>query len=142
MTKWMRAAVMAVLVTAVTACDDDSTGPDEHADEVAIIRLTIGSQVFNITEGGAQGGLTIPVGSHPVTAVFLAADNDVLTLGSDFRLDFNTENASVVTFTRTGALSGTLNGVAAGTAVVRVGVFHLEEGHYDFGTHPINVTVQ
>lgn len=142
MTNWMRTAALAVMVSALAACSDDPEGPDEHADEVAIIRLTIGTQVFNITEGGAQGGLTIPVGSHPVTAVFLAADNDVLTLGSDFRLDFNTENSSVVTFTRTGALSGTLNGVAAGTAVVRVGLFHLEEGHYDFGTHPVNVTVQ
>lgn len=142
MTRWMRAAALALLVPALAACDDDGTEPNDHADDVAIIRLAVGTQTFNIMQSGAQGGLTIPVGSTPVTATFLAANNDVLTIGSNFRLDVDSQNSSRVTFTRTGSFSGTLTGVAAGTAVVNVCLRHIADNHCDFGPHPINVTVQ
>lgn len=53
-----------------------------------------------------------------------------------------TQNAGIVTFVRTGTFGGALTGVADGTAVVKVGIWHLEEAHYDFGQFDLNVTVE
>jgi hypothetical protein len=135
--------VAALALPFIAACDEDPVEPDEHAEELAEVRLTVGSQTLTINEGGAQGDLTIPNGPSSVTATFLAGDGDAVTLdGEEFEIRLNTQNAAIVTFTRTGPFAGTLTGVADGSAVVAVSVFHKEEGHDDFGPFNVNVTVQ
>jgi hypothetical protein len=135
--------VAALAVPFAASCDEDPVAPDDHAEEVAEVRLTVGSQTVTITEGGAQGSLTIPVGVSSVSAVFLADDGDTVTLDpEEFELRLESQNAAVVIFTRTGPLAGKLTGVAPGSAVVEFSIFHLEEGHPDFGEFDLNVTVQ
>jgi hypothetical protein len=137
-----RILAAALAIPFVAACDEDPIEPDEHA-EVAEMRLTVGSQTVIFTEGGAQSGLTIPNGNATVTATFFDEDGDAIALHDDeFEVRIVPPNTNVVTFTRTGAFTGTLNGVADGTAVVEVGIWHLDENHYDFGDFDLNVTVQ
>lgn len=133
---------------AVGACDSDSTGPDDHdhAEEVASIRLTVGSQTITIAENGAvTGGPVILTagGATAISAEFLADDGDEVDVhDDDFRLDIEPSNTGVVAFARTGAFAGTLSGVAAGQTQVAVSLFHLEENHPDFGPFDVSVSVQ
>ena len=129
------------LALAVIACDDDPTGPEDPAENLAVVRLSIGGQVVNITEG-AGGSVTIPLGATAVSATFLDADGATLDLGTDFELRLNSLNTARVTFTRLSAFAGTLNGLTAGNTVVEVVLWHVEEDHGDFGPQNLTVTVQ
>lgn len=145
--KRFRTLFAAVLLPAtLVACDDSPTEHDDHAEEVAAIRLTAGTQTVTITQAGAVTGGPITLGaggSTAITATFLADDGDVVDLHDDeFRLDVVSGTPSVVTFQRTGPFAGTLSGQAAGQGVVAVSIFHLEEGHADFGPFNVPVTVQ
>jgi hypothetical protein len=134
--------VTALAIPFAAACDEDPVEPHEHAD-VAGMLLTVGTQTVTLTEGGAQGGLTIPNGASTITATFLDDDGDPIALHDDeFELRILPPNATVVTFARTGAFSGTLNGVADGSVIVQVDLYHIEEGHADFGPHNLAVTVE
>ena len=145
MTKWMRAAALALVIPAFVACDD-SEGPDDEP-EIATVRLTIGTQTATMNPAGTvTGAVTLTRNTAtPVTAVALAANGEVISLGNDFRLDLATTGG--ITFARTGNFSGTLTGATAGTGTVQVCVLHIEENHCDFGSnsgalHRFNVTVQ
>jgi hypothetical protein len=137
-----RLAPLLLALAFVTACDNDPVEPGDPADDIATIRLTAGTATVNITEGGAQGGLTIPLGATSVTATFLDVAGDSVTIGGEFEIRLTSSNSALVTFARTGQFAGTLTGVAAGSAIVAVELFHTGEGHSDFGPHNLTVTVQ
>lgn len=142
-----RTLAFAPLIAAVafmTACDDDPVEPpDEHADEVDTIRLAIGEETIDITSSGAEGDITIPVGDTPVSATFWAEDGDEVDIHDDeFEVQILSDDTDVVTYTPSSSFDGTLTGVNAGSAIVEVQLFHLEEGHPDFGPHDVNVLVE
>ena len=147
MTKWMRAAALALLIPALGACEDDPEGPDDAGDEIGSVRLTIGTQTITMNSGGTVTGgpITLVAGvATPVTAVFLSPTNQSITLSNEFRLDVTPDNSGRLTFTRTGSFAGSLTGNSAGAANASVAVFHIGEGHNDWGSsaHTFSVTVQ
>lgn len=145
-----RTLVPILVSTAVlAACQRSTTEPDEHADRVDVIRLRVtvtgqAEQTVDITRSGAQAGITLPVNlAAAVTAEFLDDDGDPVDLHDDeFELRVVPQNASLLTFTRTGAFGGTLTGLTAGeVTLAAVSVFHLDEGHDDFGPFNVGVTI-
>jgi hypothetical protein len=109
------------------------------------MRLTVGAQVITIDDsGGVTGGpIVIPIGNTPISAVFLDENDDVVPgLNAEFRLEVESNNANVATFSRTAAFTGNLVGVAAGQTVLRFALFHVAENHEDFGFFDVSTTVQ
>jgi hypothetical protein len=138
--QWIYAAVpLVVALSALTACEDDPVEPEEP--EIGTVRLTLGSQTLNL-EGGATVSATISGASTAVSATFLADDGSALALDEDeFEIRLLPQTSGVVTFSRSGAFSGALSRVAAGSVVVDVEVFHKIEGHEDFSAR-LSLTVQ
>lgn len=138
----MRAFAFAPLLAAValiTACDDDPVEP--HEDEPEAIRLIIGEDTVEI-DGGQTGSVTIPLGGTAIAAVFLDADGDEVDVHDDeFELRIEPDDEQVVTFTRSDAFSGTLNGESEGTSTAEVLLWHLPVDHDDFEADLI-VTVE
>jgi hypothetical protein len=58
---------------------------------------------------------------------------DPLVTDTEFELRVESANTSVVTFTPTGAFTGTLNGLTAGNTTMEFVLWHLEEDHDEFG---------
>jgi hypothetical protein len=141
------ASVLALfaLSSAATACGDDPVIEEpDPAEEVVAMRLTIGSQTITINElGTVTGGpILLPRANTTVTAVFLDEDDSIVTgLDAEFRLEVTIGNTTLATFTRTGAFSGTLAGVAAGQTTIEFALFHVAENHEDFGFFPVPTTV-
>jgi hypothetical protein len=128
-------------LSALTGCGSDPVEPEEP--EIGSIRLTVGSQTLVITEGGPQGTLTISGASSSVSVAFFDDVGDSMTLDADeFELRLTPANTGVLTFTRTGAFTGTLNRVSAGSTTMTVSAYHKVEQHDDFGPHTVSVTVQ
>ena len=153
-TRAMRAfAVLAAVSLMATACDDDDpTEPDPEPATTRIV-LTIG------TGAGAQTvtwntqnatvaptTITIPAGqSRTVTAQFFRADNstDPVVTESDFRLDF-VRTGTAVTITKTSNLTATLaaTGTAGQSITMTMQLVHLAEGHNEYVSNALTVTVQ
>lgn len=148
MTKWMRAAALALVIPAFVACDDDPADEGGHADDVATIRFAIGTQTITMNPDGSVTGGNVTLVRNtatPVAVTFLAANGSTISLANEFRLDLTTTGG--ITFARTSNFGGTLTGATAGTGTVQVCVLHIEENHCDFGSntgtgHRFNVTVQ
>jgi hypothetical protein len=144
MKQFSRILAFAVLLpVSLLACDDEDE-PDPGA-EVASVRITSGTQTVTINEGGtATGSLTIPRNTATaITVTALRANGSTVALPSDFR--FDVFPPASITFGRTGNFAGTLTGTTAGTFSVPSCIFHVGEGHCDFGsqtTHAFSVTVQ
>ena len=147
MTKWMRAAALALMIPAFVACDDDPVVDDEP--EIASVRLTVGTQTITMGPSGTVTGGNVTLVRNtatPVTITALAANGSTISLSNDFRVDFTTTGG--ITFARTGNFAGTLTGATAGTGTVQVCVFHTVAQHCDYGSnattggHRFNVTVQ
>jgi hypothetical protein len=145
-----RRSIIAVLGTVVfglaLASCDGSTEPEEEEPEVATMRLTINAQTVDIAENGSVSGgpIVVPVGNTAISAAFLRADGsaDPVVTADVFRLDVDSDNAGIASFSRSGAFNGNLVGTAAGSTILRFSLFHIEEGHEDFGPFPVAVTVQ
>jgi hypothetical protein len=136
--------VLAITVAGLTsACgDDDILEPD-----VQTIRLVISGVTAPIDiDAGATVSPTILItpGAHTVTATFLRANGDIepLVTGTEFELRLENLNPAIATFTRTGAFTGTLTGLAVGSDEATIELFHLEELHPDFGPKGVTITVQ
>jgi hypothetical protein len=152
-TRWTRAgrkasALAAILLLALTAagCNDSGTEPDDDEPNVATMRLTVGQQTINVNArtGAVTGGpIVIPVGNTAVSAQFLLDNGqpDPVATSASFRLDVDPANTQVVTFARTSAFAGTLQGLQAGSTTILFGLFHLGEGHEEF-EWPVPVQVQ
>jgi hypothetical protein len=127
-----------------TACDDDPAAPAEEEPEVETMRIVVGNQTINVTTAGVTGGpLVLQVGANNVSVQFLKANGqqDEIAHGGGFRLEVEPQGGAPVTFTlsATNSFAGTLNATATATgAVLRFSLFHIEEGHEDFG--PFSVT--
>lgn len=141
-TKWMRTAAL-LLLPVMAACEEDPVASDP-ADDLAQIRLLIGTQTININEGGPDKAITIPFGTTAISATFWRANGTQLSLpSSSYRLDITSANSGRVIFTRGSSnFGGTLNGVTTGSTTLSIGLFHTGEDHYDFGPHNVNITVQ
>lgn len=141
-------SLVALTVGLLVASCGDSTGPEEeeHEPEVATMRLTVGSQTINVAEDGTVTGgpIVIPVGNTTISAQFLLASGqpEPLVTADVFQLNVDSDNTGVAGFTRTAAFGGSLVGTAAGSTILRFALFHIEEGHEDFGPFPVSVTVQ
>lgn len=138
-----RVALALIAATAFVACDDDPVEPDPEP-EVASVRLTVGATSVTITTTSSPT-LDVASGSNAVTAEWLKADGSVESLVTDaeFELRINQVTGTNLTWTATGARSGTLavSGLAAGASTAaQVRLFHTVEQHEDFG--PITFTVR
>jgi hypothetical protein len=138
-----RVAFALIAATAFVACDDDPAEPDPEP-QVASVRLTVGANSVTITTTSSPT-LTVASGSNTVAAEWLKADGTVESLVTDaeFELRINQVTGTNLTWTATGARSGTLavTGLAAGASTAaQVRLFHKVEQHEDFG--PITFTVR
>lgn len=147
--KHRRAFTFAPLVAAVafiTACDDDPVAPEDPADAVVTMRLTIADRTVDIGSGDSEN-VTIPLDEPTsVAAEFLDADgNEVSGLDEEFELNIvpDADEDEIATFERDAAnpFAGTLTGDAAGNAVYVAQLFHVAGGHGDFDVH-LNLTVE
>ena len=154
---WKRLLMVGLLVPALAACSDDPAGaddddngnggpaPEQEVNNVAFIRLVIGSATIVVNRTGTVIGPTPIVGppGAEITAFFLDANSQPLTISNtDFRLDVTPDNTGRVAFTRTGPFTGSFTRNAAGPVTITIGLFHISRSHYDFGPHPIQVTAQ
>ena len=140
-----------VALSTTVACND-STGPEEdHAEEVAEIRLTVtpaagAATTYAIrTTGTTPTPIQLRVGTATVTAQVFDEDGENITseLGSEFIVRVQPATGSNITFAGTNAFSGTLT-VAAGAVgnrTMQVDLYHTEEQHADFGPITVNVAV-
>lgn len=138
-------AVLALVCAGLTAaCGDDEL--DEP--QVQTIRLVVGTGAsavtYNIDRGtGLTGNIVIGRTATPVTATFLRANGqgEPLVTAAEFELRLEDLNPAIATFTRTGAFTGTLTGVAVGTDAVTVQLYHTVDMHPDFGPRSVNLQV-
>jgi hypothetical protein len=142
MSKWMRAAVL-VLVPLMASCTDDEEPlvSNDPGDAIAIIRLTIGQTTVDVTSSGASRDVDVPRGATTLAATFINNNGTTVTLPSatTYALDVVSSNTGRLTFTRTGAFTGTLNGVLSGAATISVNLVHGSHSHV--GPRTVNVTV-
>ena len=135
--------MLLALGIALGGCEDDPVVPDPEP-EVATMRLTIGAQTIDIDDTGVVTGGPIAMSANTAISVqWLKANGtpETIVTAAEFQLDVTTDNASVVTFSRSTAFTGNLVKAAAGSTILRFSLFHIIEGHPDFGPFPVNVTV-
>ena len=135
----------------------DTTDPEPEP-EVASVRLTIGGTTLQIvtiaTNPGCAvtgGPINLTVGqARTLAATFLndAGDPDpVANDAATFKLGGNegqadpTPTPGTITFSRTGAFTGTLTGSAATSGTVFLSLLHVEEGHEDWGPCSVPISV-
>jgi hypothetical protein len=141
-----RAALLLLIPLLLAGCKDDPVDAEPEPD-FATMRLTVGTQVVNITRlsGAISGGpiLLQRNAATPVTATFLLANGqpDPVVTTSTFELRV-TPVSGGVTFARTNAFAGTLTGPTAGAAAATFTLFHLAAGHPEFDATNVPITVQ
>jgi hypothetical protein len=124
-----------------------SSATDEEAEpEVVTLRLTVGAQTITVSDNGTVTGGPIAIsatGTVTVSAEFLRDNGtaDPLVTSAQFQLNADPADAGIVTFSRTGAFAGTLTGASAGSTTIEFSLFHIAEGHEDFGPFPVPVEV-
>lgn len=132
------------LAIIMAGCSDDPVVP--HDEELPHeMQLTIGGTVVTVTEFGSYtpNPVILAPGAHEVSVVFLDDDGAPMDIhDDDYRLDIISDQPAVVTYDASSAFTGTLTAVAAGSTTIRPQLFHIEEGHADFGPFPISVSVQ
>jgi hypothetical protein len=140
----LRYAMLVAVLGTLNACKD-STEPEEEEPEVATMRLTFSNgTVLNVTGAASESrAVRLPLGATTVTATFLKADGtvDQVATAGTFRLAV-VSSAGSVTFVQNSSnlFAGTLTIPAAVTNVgVSFALFHIAEGHEDFG--PFTVTI-
>ena len=134
---------LAALTLGLGACTD-STGLDEHGEEVHAMKITLanGTSVTVSETGAVTGTLTISAGpATTFTVTFLDDAGAVVTDLPAAEYQASVSPNACITFARTGAFTGTLQGATAGTVTVRFGLFHVPESHDDFGPFPVPVTI-
>jgi len=134
------AGLALIAVLAMTACSKTEEGEPD----VSTIRITAGTVTVNITKAGVVTGGPIVVThgtSIAISGAFLKSDGTPETAIVDptYRLDVSPAAGGLVTFTRTGAFAGTVNGITAGSTTVGVALFHVADNENHVG--PISVPV-
>jgi hypothetical protein len=148
--RWTRALAFFPLFAAVSmlaACGDDPVEPEDPAEAIESMQLTIGANTVTLnTSGAVVSGTTpivIPAGTHAVSATFL--DGSGASINSElgeFEMRLTPASTALLTFARTGAFTGTVTRVAAGSTTLDFVLWHIAEGHEDLGPFPVAVTVQ
>ena len=140
--RWGMIARFALVGALLTACGDDPVEPGDPADAVVAMRITVGGTVVTVNEGGTVTGgpVNIGAGATSVSVAFLDSDGDTVTGLGDFVVRATPANTGIMTFQSTGDFTGTLTRVSAGTTQVAFELFHVEEGHADFGPYNVSVT--
>lgn len=106
------------------------------------ITLANGTSVTVSETGTVTGTLTLSAGAATtVTVTFLDDAGAVVTDLPATEYQASVSPNAGITFARTGAFTGTLQGTTAGTVTVRFGLFHIDEQHDDFGPFPVPVTI-
>ena len=106
------------------------------------IALANGTSVTVSETGTVTGTLTLSAGAATtVTVTFLDDAGAVVTDLPATEYQASVSPNAGITFARTGAFTGTLQGTTAGTVTVRFGLFHIDEQHDDFGPFPVPVTI-
>lgn len=154
----LRALTAVAVLAGAAACSDDDGGEDDEP-EIASVRLTVTpaggtAQTYTLREAGSDA-VVFRVGANTVSAVALDANNQAIPLESDFELrlvqavtiqganEVETPLGNGVTFTTSGALTGSTLTTTAASATARAAVarmFHRGEGHSDFDAN-FNFTV-
>lgn len=137
--------IAATLIAA--GCSDSTNGEPEP--NVATIQLVIGAQTVTVNKSnGAVTGGPISIKRNTattITATFLDAAGTADPVASDankFRLEVSLLSPTSITFTRTTAFAGTLNGTATTTTGTgKFGLRHTTGDHYDLGPFDIPITV-
>ena len=144
-----RFALLLVALAAVTACDDDSTGPENRQVPIQVRVESNGLSLATATEF-SNLGTELPVAVGEI--VFLVEDEQAsspvpYTPASDEYLDVTVANTAIARWeTDTpGAFTGGIRGVSQGTTTV---VFRLmrgvpgsTNGSVVFEAHPIPVNI-
>jgi hypothetical protein len=143
MTKWLRIAALA-LIPMMAACTEDNEGTTDvdPADDVATIRLTMGSQSVDISRtGSVAGNFEVPRGPSTVTATFLRSNGTPISLPAtgSFQINIVSSNSSRLTVGRTSPFVMTLNGVQTGAVTLQVSLMH--GSHDDIGPFNVSATV-
>jgi hypothetical protein len=141
-----RAALVLAATAALTACEDDSTGPDDHDhDEAAgVVVLAEGSTTPLVTVDAARqvtGSLTVQAGQDRHLEVwFVAEDGDRFRPdGDEHTLDIRVANGAIADLHAHGDHLH-LEGVAAGSTTVVFSILHGNHSDYDSPAIPITVT--
>lgn len=133
-----RAALVLSTLALAAACDDDPTGDDHDEPEIEAVRLIVTTggtaTTYTVTANGATPSpVQLRVGTSTVAAVALDQSGAAIDLHDEFELRMSGLPAGV-TFTRTGALAGSITAPAATTTNAQVSaiMWHLEENHDDY----------
>jgi hypothetical protein len=140
----LRLASMLALLIVASSCGKDTT-EEEPEPNVVSVRLTIGSVTKTLSGAASEDNtFTIARGANAVTAVWLTTGGgvDPVATTAKFTLKIVPGN-SAITYTpsATQSFTGTLNVASAVTnATAQYSLFHVAEGHEDFGPFTIKIT--
>lgn len=141
-------AFVFALAAGLVACDNpaEDDHADEHADAEGLVLLLGGDEVVRVEEAEVDGSLTVEAGktTSDITVEFLDHDGDEVhaeDLDEEFSLGVEVQGDDIVTVATAtaGTWTFTLKGDEAGDTAIRVQLLH--EGHADFTTPDISVTV-
>ena len=140
-----RAALVLAATVALGACDDNSTGPDDHDHDQAAGLVVLGENDAVLVSVNAArqvtGSLTVPAGEGRHLEVwFVAEDGDRFQPdGDEHTLDWTVANEAVAVIDSHGDHMD-LDGVAAGNTTVVFSILHGNHSDYDSPAIPITVT--
>lgn len=144
----MRRLLALAAATVLLGCSDDPVAPNNEP-AVQSMRLQVGSSVVTIDRatGAPSGELSVPLGDSDIAVQWLRANNTEESLITDDEFEFRMTSTATSNFSfeSTGARGGTITvtGVNSGEAITAsVSLFHLDEGHADFGPYTITLRVQ
>ncbi|MXW64907.1 MAG: hypothetical protein F4Y00_05145 [Bacteroidetes bacterium SB0662_bin_6] len=138
-----------VFAGGLAACDnpaEDDHDHDEHAEVEGLLLFIGGEEVVHVHEGEVEGSLTVPVDDETdeITVEFEGHDGEEVhadELDDEFSLGVVVQGAALVDVHEEGRWSFALHGGdEAGDTAIRVMLLH--EGHSDFTTPDIPVTVE
>lgn len=146
--KTLLVTLTAVLFT-LTACSNpassDGDDHDHHEEPVGAVLTMNGQEIARYDSEGVTGGIEVSEGEETtlITIWFLADDGDLFQPDDpEFSLnwkDIDTAVADVEQHDEDGKWSFHIHGEAQGNTSVVFQLFH--DGHSDFDTQPIPVTV-
>lgn len=145
---------VSVFAGGLVACDnpaEDDHDHDEHAEVEGLRLLLDGEEVVHVHEAEVEGSLTVPAGEDgedgetgEITVEFLGHDDEEVhadELDDEFSLGVVEQgDHEHVHVHEEGRWSFSLHGEEAGDTAIRIMLLH--EGHSDFTTPDIPVTVE
>lgn len=138
-----RAALVLAATAALSACDGDGTGPDDHQEAVGMVITDQNNTTLASVNAARQvtGSLTVAAGAgRHITVWFLDEDGDRFQLDDDeHTLAWTVANENVAEIhSHDGHYD--LEGVAAGNTTVVFSIMHGNHSDYDSPVIPIVVT--